>query len=97
MIPITTKLLRKRWFCFATFDGYDYSYTGKTMEEAQNKMKARLKKNDLEGHGLFMNVHEIPQPQGFEPIRATNSELFSESKPQEIPWEDFLKLQNKGD
>lgn len=62
MIPIYTKKIRKKWFCFGTFDGTDYSYTGKTMEQAQGKMKKRLKKSDLEGHGLFMREEIIEDP-----------------------------------
>lgn len=61
MIPIHTKKLNKKWFCFATFDGYDYSYVGNTKEQAQDKMKKRLKKNSLDGHALFME-DEIIQP-----------------------------------
>lgn len=63
MIPIYTKLLKKKWFCFSTFDGYDYCYTGKTKEIVQNKMKKRLKKNDLDGQGLFMEEQVITEPQ----------------------------------
>lgn len=64
MIPIHTKLLRKKWFCFSTFDGYDYSYTGSTKEEAQDKMKNRLSKSDLLEHALWMEEEIIqPEPQ----------------------------------
>lgn len=62
MIQIETKNVRGKWFCFATFDGYDYSFEGNTSEEAQQQMKVQLKKNDLEGHGLFMNHYAIEQP-----------------------------------
>jgi hypothetical protein len=62
MIPIHTKKIRKKWFCFSTFDGYDYSYTGKTKEGVQDKMKKRLKKSNLEGHALFLSDEIISGP-----------------------------------
>lgn len=30
------------WDCYTTFNGYDYSFQGKTMAEAQGKMKEFL-------------------------------------------------------
>lgn len=66
MIQIHTKLVKKKWFCFGTFDGTDYSYTGKTKDEAQNKMKKRIDKSGLSGHVLWTR-EEVIQPQPLKP------------------------------
>lgn len=62
MIHIHTKKIKKRWFCFSTFDGYDYSYEGKTKDEAQQKIRNRLIKSDLLEHAKFLPEEEIHVP-----------------------------------
>lgn len=61
MIQVHTKLVRKKWFCFATFDGQDYSYTSSEKEKAVDKMKERLRKSGLLEHALWMK-EEVIQP-----------------------------------
>lgn len=43
-----------KWSCFSTFDGYDHAFVTNSKEESQQQMRDQLKKNDLEGHGLFL-------------------------------------------
>lgn len=62
MIPIYTKLVLKKWFCFGTFDGTDYSYTGRTKMQAQEKMKKRLEKSELTEHANWMKEESIQPP-----------------------------------
>ena len=63
MIPIHTVQIRKKWFCFSTFDGYDYSYTGSTKEKAQDKMKKRLTKSSLLDHANWLKDETVKQPE----------------------------------
>lgn len=62
MIHVHTKKIKKKWFCFSTFDGYDYSYTGSTKEQVQEKMRKRLIKSDLLEHAKFLPEEEIQPP-----------------------------------
>lgn len=50
MIQIQTRENRNgRWYCFATFNGYDYSYIGRDKSDAQHWMKQRISKPDCKG------------------------------------------------
>lgn len=62
MFHVHTKKIKKKWFCFSTFDGYDYSYTGSTKDEVQEKMRKRLIKSDLLAQAIFLPEKEIQPP-----------------------------------
>lgn len=59
MIPIHTKLLRGVFHCSATINGYDRLYSGKTMKEAQDGMKAYIKRNNVQNY-IFEPLQIIP-------------------------------------
>ena len=48
-MTIGTKLLRGKFYCYATVDGYDYSFDGNTVDEAQSQMRELLDKKYLQG------------------------------------------------
>lgn len=48
-MKIGTKLLRGTYYCYATIDGYDYSFFDATMAGAQEPMRQILKKKFNEG------------------------------------------------
>ena len=42
MLTIRTKKVFNKWYCCATIDGYDYSFTGISMNQARYKMRVKL-------------------------------------------------------
>jgi hypothetical protein len=48
-MTIETKFLRGKFYCYATVDGYDYSFDGNTVDEAQSPMRYLLDKKFLQG------------------------------------------------
>lgn len=48
-MTIGTKFLRGKFYCYATIDGYDYSFDGNTVDEAQKQMRDLLDKKFLQG------------------------------------------------
>lgn len=50
-IHINTELKNNKWVCFGTIRGYDHSYSGDTIEDAQKQMMDLLnkimKRNDV--------------------------------------------------
>lgn len=70
MIKIHTKQNRKgNWWCFATLNGYDYSFEGKDILESQMKMKkclSLLRVVDFQFTGPAYYIHlPNPKPQIF--------------------------------
>jgi hypothetical protein len=37
-MEIGTKLLKGKYYCFATIDGYDYSFNSEMLDDAKNQM-----------------------------------------------------------
>lgn len=46
-VKIHTRQIRSTWFCFATI-GYDYSFKGETVIEAQEKMRDKLRELQID-------------------------------------------------
>jgi hypothetical protein len=60
MIQIHTKLRNEIWHCFATFDCFDYTFSGATKEAVQDSMKGKLKRAGLLDHAVWMEDNIIP-------------------------------------
>jgi len=43
-IPVKTKKVKGKWFCYCTVDGYDYSFEGQSQDEATLQMLDIIKK-----------------------------------------------------
>lgn len=41
---IYTKQVCDKWHCFGTIQGYDHSFSGLTLDSAQNQMRRKIKK-----------------------------------------------------
>lgn len=48
-MTVITKLLRGKWYCSGTIDGYDHCFDGNTVDEAQSQMRALIDLKFLQG------------------------------------------------
>lgn len=55
-MTIGTKFLRGKFYCYATVDGYDYSFDGNTVDEAQKQMRDLLDIKFLQGKLAGKNI-----------------------------------------
>jgi hypothetical protein len=61
MIRVETKQMSSKiWCCYATIDGYDYSYSSKTMEDAQLLMLSKLKSVGKRNYAIWAEPVIIP-------------------------------------
>jgi hypothetical protein len=56
---VYTKKVGDIWYCYSTIDNFDYSYSGNSNEEVQNKMIELLKKKNLEAGEVIWHEIEI--------------------------------------
>jgi len=62
-MEIETKLLKGKFYCYATIYGYDYSFDGNTIDEAQSQMRDLLMKNNIKGNVEWSALRVIESPE----------------------------------
>ena len=65
-MTIGTKFLRGKFYCYATVDGYDYSFDGVTVDEAQSQMRDLLEKKyhhgKITGNVEWESIQIVEEP-----------------------------------
>lgn len=75
-MTIKTKLLKSKFYCYATIDGYDHSFYGDTLDEAQSQMRVLIDKKKIQGK-IFGKVE-------WEPIKSIKEPKLPVPKPPYI-------------
>jgi len=97
-IHINTELKNNKWVCFGTVRGYDYTYTGNTVEDAQTQMTELLDKI-MKRHDV---VYWMEPDQSYKPIRYFltsdgDCRYYIVPLDKEEDWNEWLELIEDGE
>ena len=60
---IQTKLVNGKYYCYATIFGYDHSFSGETIYDAQKQMRDLLERNKFSGRIDWEQLNVIEDTQ----------------------------------